>query len=429
MNRIVDAAILMCILQIGQTPSVSTGEEIRDLTNDGAMCWFQDPRAVYIDDSHRRTYTGWVTSDARLVVGAYDHDRREIETATIKESWDRDDHNNNSFLVLPDNRLMIFYARHNKPGLYCRVATKPESISEWSDEVTVTDKRATYSHPVYLRDEQQHYVFWRHETWKPTFSTSKDGRSWTQPQMLLQEPGKEAGNVRPYMKLSSDGRSKIFFAFTDGHPRNEPLNSIHYLRYEAGAFTKADNRVVGTTSDLPLEITSSDLVYDARRTSERAWIWDIGGDERGYPVVVYTRLPAENDHRYHYARWDGMTWHDTELVKAGKWFPQTLDGATEKEPHYSGGITLNHADLSEVFLSRQINSQFEIEKWTTSDRGRSWRSEAITAHSTTRNVRPVVPRGYSEKDDHLLWMHGNYVHYTQFQTGIRCLIPSQSHSE
>ena len=46
--------------------------------------------------------------------------------------------------------------------------------------------------------------------------------------------------ARPYTKVYSKGDDKIHFTFTDGHPRNEPLNSIYYVCYKNGAFYKAD---------------------------------------------------------------------------------------------------------------------------------------------------------------------------------------------
>lgn len=398
-----------------------TENEITTLSQDGAWCWFQDPRAVYVEGEHRRTYAGWITSEGALEVGWFDHDTRKIHRVVIRENWDADDHNTCSFLILPNHRLMLFYAQHCKTGLYCRVSKKPESIDSWEDEVIITNaNNVTYSHPFYLANEKKIYVFWRHETWKPTFSTSTDGRSWTMPKMLLQEPGKEAHNVRPYVKFASDGKSKIDMVFTDGHPRKEPTNSVYYLRYEKGQFTRANGHIVGTVEDLPLAIHETDRVYDARKTSARAWVWDLGIDSDGLPVVLYTRHPTEKKHFYHYARWNGTEWRDSFLVNSGKWFCETPEGSVEKEPHYSGGMGLDHHNVSELFLSREINGEFEIEKWSTPDKGETWHSDAITSESSERNVRPLVPYGYAGDTDLVLWMQGHYRHYSNgFDTRIQ----------
>jgi hypothetical protein len=354
------------------------------------------------------------------MAGSFDHDTGEIKHIVLKENWDADDHNTCSFLVLSDRRFMVFYARHNKQGLFCRISLEPEDIGQWGDEITVADTPGiTYSHPVYLAEEKRFYVFWRGESWKPTFATSGDGITWSPPRILIQDEGRETRDIRPYLKVASDGKSAIHFAFTDGHPRNEPENSVYYLRYERGDFFRADGVRVGAMESLPVPHRRSDLVYDGRATGIRAWVWDIAADANGCPVIAYTRLPAETDHRYHYARWTGESWLDTELTPAGGWFPQTPPDKQESEPHYSGGMALNHANPSRVYLARPVGGIFEIEKWTSSNLGKSWSSQAITARSEKLNVRPVVPQGYSGTDNLVLWMHGEYVHYTNYTTDIR----------
>ena len=389
------------------------------ISKDGAWCWFQDPRAIYIDGKYRRTYAGSMTSYGQLQVGAYDHKTGQTEIATLKENWDIDDHNTNSFLVRPDRRIMVFYARHNGRGLYCRTTSEAEDISKWDKEVAVADNRnITYSNPVYLSDEKRFYVFWRGESWKPSFSTSCDGKIWTKPQIFIQEKGLESSKIRPYIKVTANDQSAIHFAFTDDHPRDAPCNSIYYFQYKNGVFYKANGTCIGTVDRLPINHSQSDIVYDGRAEKVRAWVWDIAMDKSGNPVIVYTRLPAETNHRYHYAYWNGHEWLDSEITAAGKWFPQTHIFSREQEPHYSGGIALNQADPAVVYLSRQVGNKFEIEKWTTNNHGRDWSAIAITQKSKDNNVRPVVPRGYTGEADHVLWMQGKYLHYTKYNTRI-----------
>jgi hypothetical protein len=395
-----------------QRPPDEANSTFDILSYDGAWCWFQDPRAVYVEGNYKRTYAGWITRTGTLQIGGYDHQTGGTMYYPLRKDWEVDDHSSNSLLALPDKRLMTCYTRHFKRGLFCRTTSQPEDILQWQDEVTVADTPLTYSQPVYLSDEGRFYVFWRGLNRKPTFAWSTDGRNWREPRILIQERGRETWEVRPYLKVVSDGKARIHFAFTDGHPRDETNNSIYYLKYEKGAFYKADGTKVGDMYSLPIGHRMSDVVYDGKATNVGAWIWDIGMGEDGFPVIVYTRLPQETDHRYHYARWTGETWIDTEMTAAGPWFPDTPILQREREPHYSGGIALDHANPSVVYLSRPINGIFELEKWTTADKGRTWSSMAVTKNSRHPNVRPVVPRGYTGLEDHVLWMSGDYVHYT-----------------
>lgn len=396
------------------------------LSNDGAWCWFQDPRAVYVEGERPRTYAGWMTSRGQLQVGGYDHETGEIEIRTIKEDWDIDDHNTNSFLVLPDGRLMIFYARHNHDGLYCRTSTAPESISSWEEEVTVTaDPGVTYSHPVFLADEGLIYVFWRGTNWKPDFATSADGRNWTAPRTLIMDPEFSGEKIRPYIKVATDGVSRISIAFTDDHPKKAPQNSVYLLQYQGGRFPRLDGEVIGDLASLPIAPRSCDIVYDGRTTTIPAWLHDIALDPEGRPVIAYTRFPHETDHRYHVARWDGADWIDTQVASGGRWFPQTPEGEAERQVHYSGGMSLNQDDPSEIYLSQQFGDVFEICKWVTLDDGRTWKSTPVTSGSSHLNVRPVVPHGWMGEGDHVLWMSGNYRHYEAYFTAIEMLVPGR----
>ncbi|MEA3409377.1 MAG: hypothetical protein U9Q95_03415, partial [Candidatus Eisenbacteria bacterium] len=50
------------------------GESYAVLATDGAWCWFGDPRAVFYEGEHRRTFVGFVTSTGDVTLAHYDHD-------------------------------------------------------------------------------------------------------------------------------------------------------------------------------------------------------------------------------------------------------------------------------------------------------------------------------------------------------------------
>ncbi len=56
--------------------------------------------------------------------------------------------------------------------------------------------------------------------------------------------------------------------------------------------------------------------------------------QSGFPVVVYARFPTDTDHRYVYARWTGSEWIEWEIVKSGRWFPETPSGKNEPGNKY-----------------------------------------------------------------------------------------------
>ena len=387
-------------------------------TPDGAWCWFQDPKAVHYEGTQNQTYVGWVNSSGDVQVGSYNHSTDTMSIVTLHPALQFDDHAAPSILIRPDGRLMVFYSAHGGASMFYRLSTNPEDISSWGVEQTVgTNVPAgpgyAYPNPVQLSSEgNKIYLFWRGGNWKPTFSTSTDGTSWSTAKTLFSVP-----TPRPYTKVVSDGTGKIHFTFTDGHPDNVANNNIYYAYYYNGSFYKADGTLIKTMADVvagnPLLPAEVDKVYDAVAGGSGGWNWDIALDGSGNPVIVYANFPTTSDHRYRYVRWTDSAWSDHEITPAGGY----IDGASQL--YYSGGITLDHENPSIVYLSRQISGVHEIEKWTTSDNGATWSSESITSGSSKKNVRPIVPRGHTSDDLGVIWMNGDYPSYTTYDTALK----------
>ena len=414
---------------------IALNEEVGEsvtMTEDGAWCWFSDPRAIYYQGKHQRTYSGWVTADGSIAIGYYDHDLDTVVTRIIDEKLQVDDHNNPSFTMDKQGRLMIFYSKHSaKSPMILARAVDPEDIDAWEDpkELELNDSTLfpdasntyTYTNIVRLSEEQDKlYLFWRGVDFKPNFSTSVDnGDNWSSGNILIL-PERTYRNRRPYLKVGTNDRDIIHFAFTDGHPRNEPTNSIHYAKYRDQQLFKADGSQIKSWSELPLDPDESDLVYDASETGEKAWIWDVAGDYQDNPVLVYSRFPDDSTHIYYYAYWNENGWKNVKLVNSGKWFPETPEGKEEREPNYSGGITLDHSNPSIVYLSVNKNGVFEIEKWETNDGGQNWEITALTENSNRSNIRPFVVRNSQQ----VMWLNLEYYrHYTDYQAEVRMTLP------
>jgi len=428
-HRLIVALTSLALFSSSISRAAQPAESFANLTEDGGWCWFSDPRAVSRDG---KTYTGWVTEDGSIQAVELDHASGQVNTVTLHEKFERDDHDNPSFLFLPDGRLMVFYSKHGggkSPGIQSRTTLRAGCFTNWEPEVTLAlrdenDRRAgiTYCNPFLLSDEQNAlYLFWRGLSYKPTMAKSTDGgKTWSAARPLFSPPGLPEGN-RPYAKYATNGKDRIHFLFTDGHPRNEASNNVYYVCYRAGAFYKANGTRICGVNELPIRPEQADCVYDATKTGVRAWIWGIAFDKNDQPVAAYSQLPLETDHRYHYARWDGKEWADTELCAAGQWFPQTPPSKLEREPHYSSGLALDPSDPSIVYLTRPVIGVRELEKWTTTDGGKTWIAEAVTKNSKHDNVRPYVVINHVKEGPTVLWQNlsGRYVHYTDYRSAIK----------
>ncbi len=73
-----------------------------------------------------------------------------------------------------------------------------------------------------------------------------------------------------------------------------------------------------------------------------------------------------------------------------------------------------------VFASRKpVRGVHGIERWTTPDGGLTRESEMVTSGSSQNNVRPVVPRGNKARGLEVIWMSGDYVHWTNYRTALK----------
>ena len=87
-SRIIFLSSILILLTFFACNQISPqpGESYLSLTDDGAWCWFSDPRAIYFNGKYRRTYAGWIDQAGNVMVGFYDHDSKTIETTSCTKS-------------------------------------------------------------------------------------------------------------------------------------------------------------------------------------------------------------------------------------------------------------------------------------------------------------------------------------------------------
>jgi len=397
------------------------------LVADGAWCWFQDPRAVHYVGRHDRTYIGYVSSTGNIEVTSQDTGTAALAHATLHVGLQRDDHAAPALEVLPSKQIAVFYSKHTGADMYYRISKHPEDITSFGVEhrvgVNTTGSAGyTYANPIYLSAEKRTYLFFRAANSKPAVTWSDDNlKTWARPQTVV-----TGSAVRPYAKFATNGVDKIVIAFDDGHPRNVSDNSVYAMNFQNGILsTTAGGQLarLGPTSQntllpaAPVQIGSVPPLYNGGGAEGRAWVQDIALDSNGNPVILYATYPGVGgkDHRYHYARWTGSSWQQIAFAKAGG----SIDSSGD-EPNYSGGMSVDPNDVSTVYASRKIGSQWELQRFHTSNGGVSFAPPVnITTGSTQKNVRPVVPHGPAGTIK-VLWMSGRYVDWKgQFHTQLR----------
>ena len=373
--------------------------------------WFADPRAVYAGG---RVFVGWVDWKRNIMVasiGPGGTTRARIggeddpATGRTLGPGRHDDHGNPALLVEADGRITAFYSGHGGPVMHSRTTLLPGDIGSWGPDRYVKPNVPgpagySYPNPVRLAAENRTYLIWRGATSEPTFSTrGADGR-WSPARVLIDEPG-----LRPYLKVASNGRDTIDFAFTNGHPKDVVTN-IYFAAYRNGALYRANGTSITSLAGLPIRASQADEVYDA-------WIWDVAMAPNGAPVLVYAVFKQKaRRHFYRYARWDGKHWQNHSLAGGGGSI------SPKHERFYSGGVTLDHRDPRIVYASVGVGRYHEIAKLVTHDGGAHWKRTWITRGSRTDNIRPVVPLGLPAKAQGLFWLHGFYNIWADFRTAL-----------
>lgn len=413
------------------------------VTAEGAWCWFADPRALHYENESgtiNKTYIGYIDIHGNIKAMQYDFKKKKQEEVLIRSYFQPDDHNNPTFLVLPDERIMIFYSRHTDEAcFYYRISQIPGDITMLGEEKVIkTRNNTTYPSPFILSDDPEHiYLCWRGIGWHPTIAKlslpdEKDDVSivWGAYQIV------KSTGARPYAKYVSNGKDKIYLTYTTGHPDNENPNFLYfnYIDIHTMQLKDVKGNTLSTIADGTFRVNKTPD-YVARypytvvdNPIERDWVWQVALDKKGYPVIAMVRISSDKkSHDYYYAGWDGHEWKKTFLANAGGHFHQTPN----LEKCYSAGMAIDPANTSLIYCSLPIEGKYgkvyEIVKYTLDEDGKIISTEAITRNSQLNNVRPYIIPSSENTPLRLAWMYGNYYdwivssQYPQgYCTGIAC---------
>lgn len=379
-----------------------------DFQVEGVWTWFNDPRAIAVDDG---IVVGGITTAGDLI--AYelgDGTPVDLRGSTFQV----DDHANPSFLKRSsDNRVMAFASAHNGTGLYTYLATSSNDAGAFGAETNIDASLGltgySYTNAYQLTDEANDpiYLFTRARDGSNVaqfyYSTSTDqGATWAAAIKLLSNNGSNTAHS-PYVKIVQNGNARLDFFCTDGHPNTTATNSIYHFYYEGGSFRETD----GTALTLPIA-PASDLTPIYSGATNRAWIWDCAVDGSGNPVCVFAVFNSITDHRYRRCAFNGTTWDDTQICTAGRYL-------YSGESYYSGGVAIDPADIDTVFASRETDGVHSLYRYTFSG---TWDAGTqITANEQA--IRPYVVRGAAEP--RLLYLSGDYSTYLDFETSIKLM--------
>lgn len=402
--------------------------KINTLTEKGAWCWFADPRAIsYKNETEtiNSTYIGYIDIHGNIKATQINHLTNTKNEVLIRSWFQPDDHNNPTFLILPDERVMIFYSRHTDEAcFYYRVSKKPGDLTTLGKEVRLeTANNTTYPSPFILSDDPNHiYLCWRGIGWHPTIARmtlpedNDEAKFDWGPHQIIQSQ-KEGRGVRPYAKYMSNGKDRIYLAYTTTHPDNQTVNYVYFNYIDINTYELKDIKgqeleTIGSGTLHNVEATTDyrdkypDAVVDG--SAYRNWLWEISILDEKKPVIAMVRINENKDsHDYYHARWTGSEWQKTFLSNAGGHFHQT----PTTERCYSGGMSIDKTNQNVIYGSVPIDGKhgriYELKKFTISPEGALISTEQLTYDSPKNNIRPFQISN-KQGDNQLVWMNGDY---------------------
>lgn len=414
------------------------------VNDDGGWCWFQDERAVI---HAGKLFVGSVANGALdasrkgdIDVAQIDLQTGEVARHTLYHALEDDDHDVPALWVRPSGGLLAAFSKHGSENHFYYRTLSPDAprwgpLKQFSPSPS---SRVTYANLLFLSAENDNrgrlYNFYRglDGSFKPSFAWSDNqGESWTSGNVVIDVPS--AFRHRPYVKYASNDRDTIHFFYTDGHPRNFD-NSIYHVFYRRGMLHRSDGTPIRALSEGLQKPEEGTCLFrgDAKNVG---WVSDAQLSEAGHPYVVFSVQKdsadlksgdeaAGQDHRYHYARWDGDRWHEHEVCFGGT---RLYAG----EDDYTGNLCLHPTRLDTVFISTNADPtsgtplvsaadkrrHHELFRGATADGGEHWQWQALTSNSTADNLRPIVPK-WTPGSTALLWLRGDYHTYRNYHTQV-----------
>ncbi len=413
---------------------------------DGIYSWHSTPRAVYSASAGTagRTFFAFASdSDSGIWVGQYDHATGQTTSYRLGTSPDSggDDHDHPSLLVLANGKILCAWTGHPGTELRIRTSTSAGDISAFDALVTVTDTGFTayeYCSLAQLSSDNSGRIY--------LYYTVADGGST---RILHRRQSDDSGATwgaagafeivyspvsvgsTAYFEFSSNGTDRIDITMQPTQvAAGTPIGNYHfYHKFDSTTkYFKSDGTDI--TANLPFD-ASSDFTTIDDGTGYTSGLKNWGCfHNSGSPVALYVALTDNpiTAHQYKMARWNGSAWtNKTVNIASGGSSTNYLVAAGQPQVYYSGGIDVNPANINEVLLSRN-NSNFEIERWITTDSGVNWsKAEDMTTGGSTKRARPAYVHGTSPKITALYWAgtagvaNGGYTTYNNFRADLYAL--------
>ncbi|MDD6363986.1 MAG: BNR-4 repeat-containing protein [Bacteroidales bacterium] len=372
------------------------------------------PMAIYSKEADKTffVYGGTPRKGEKYLlcmVGCYDHKTGMLRkpVVAIDKGCNKviDCHDNPVISIDKDGYIWVFAAGrgNTRPGIRVR-SSKPYDISHFD---YVNEGTMAYPQVYYNKDRGFFLFCTRYDGVRRSFfQTSPDGIEWSDymPVASIVEPGETRSGH--YQITAYDGKDKLVSTFNrhiDG--ACDTRTNIYYIQSTdwGKTWTAADGK---TVIDLPVEREQGPaLIRDYRSEGRNCYIKDVNFDSKGNPIIYFVTSdnykcgPEGGIRRHGIAHWTGKKWFFNEefttsnhnydtgsiWVEGKDWYIITTSG-TGPQPWGTGG---------------------EVQKFKTSNGGRSFRLVANLTEKSPRNHAYVRRPLYNSDDFYAFWADGD----------------------
>jgi hypothetical protein len=365
-------------------------------------CMKHIPMAVYASKVDKTFFVYGGTNDDGStlleMVSYYDHATGKVPRPTILMDKKTDDAHDNPVISLDDEGYVwVFASSHgtSRPSFIFR-SKVPYSTDDFE---RVLETNFSYPQPWHIAGKGFLFLHTRYSAGRGLFfSTSADGRSWSEPTSL-------SYIGKGHYQVSWPCGDKVGTAF-DYHPDPKGLNFRTNLYYmETPDMGKTWRTASGESVAIPLSDKQNPaLVHDYESEGLLVYVKDVNYDAEGRPAILHVTSrgwepgPQHGPHTWRVAAWRGDKWEFVEVCAGDNNYD-------------SGSLYMDKNDWRIMGPSevgpQAYNPGGENALWTSADAGKSWNKTRVFTHASKFNHGHVRRPLNAHPDFAAYWADGD----------------------
>jgi len=358
----------------------------------GGYSWWVYPNIL---KHNNKTYMTYVNNAGETIIASYDHEGAGKQSCVLQIDTVSDEHNTGAIAVMDDDKIIVAYAKHNKENIIrIKISKYPNNIEYFEDAIELsTSGKVSYAQ-LFKMDNGIFRLYYRVDANSWAYRTSSDGITWSSEQIFLNAP------EQYYIRGVKRQHQVRFIAI--GHPILSNDHDFKYFYDTAGAFYTIGGQ-------LTKPFTPNELYTIKTPSLGNARLFDISTLD-GDVTFAYADFTDENNAVYKVATGSSTSGWDDKIICQGGLPLESPSGAN----YYFGGMWFEWNSNKIVYVARENNGTWYIEKYQTDD-FTSWELvEEINTSDNEKLHRPVIPYNGGS----LVYQKGDYQDYEHYNSKV-----------